>query len=192
MGFHIAMKQLNAVFAAILSLGYPGMISGAMLDFTRDIGIAAASAQQQLCMASKNKNLRPGQPVKLAWIPDRSSAQAPEIKSAIVGKLLTAPCNPVNSAQGEAAYSLNGANLDTDKIYVAVVGQVIDLRLVAGKVRGKIGARQEITFRSCSSLEGIHFSAWTGGVPKEKRVWHAYYYLGYDVEPTCTDPELKD
>jgi hypothetical protein len=191
MGFHMAVKQFNAVFAAILLLSYPDIISGAMIDFTRDIGIAVATAQQ-VCLAIKNGNLKPGQTIKLAWIPNRNSAQTPEIRSTTVGKGLPQPCDPANSAQGQAAYSLKDGTLDTDKIYVAVVGRAIDLRLVAGQVRGKIGAGQEIVFRSCSSHEGIHFSAWTAGVPKEKRVWRAYYYLGYDVEPTCTDAEFKD
>jgi hypothetical protein len=185
------VKQLHAVFAAILLVSSADIISGATVDLSRTIGIAFATSQK-VCLAIKNGNLKTGQPVKLAWIPNRNSAQTPEMRSTTVEKKLPQPCGPANSAQGQAAYSLADGSLDADKIYVAVVGREIDLRLVAGQVRGKIGAGQEIAFRSCSSHEGIHFSAWAGGAPKEKRVWHAYYYLGYDVEPTCTDPEFKD
>jgi len=41
-------------------------------------------------------------------------------------------------------------------------------------------------FRSCASLEGIHATAWAGVPLVSTRRWHAYYYLGYDVEPDCT------
>lgn len=41
-------------------------------------------------------------------------------------------------------------------------------------------------FRTCASEEGIHATAWSGVPLGSPRRWHAYYYLGYDVEPDCT------
>jgi len=41
-------------------------------------------------------------------------------------------------------------------------------------------------FRTCASEEGIHATAWSGKPLSSTRRWHAYYYLGYDVEPDCT------
>lgn len=41
-------------------------------------------------------------------------------------------------------------------------------------------------FRSCTSSEGIHLTVWAPPHPLVgKRLWHAYYYLGYDTEPSC-------
>lgn len=41
-------------------------------------------------------------------------------------------------------------------------------------------------FRSCTSSEGIHLTVWAPPGPLVgKRVWHAYYYLGYDTQPSC-------
>jgi hypothetical protein len=40
-------------------------------------------------------------------------------------------------------------------------------------------------FRTCASEEGIHTTAWSGIPLASPRRWHAYYYLGYDVEPDC-------
>lgn len=37
----------------------------------------------------------------------------------------------------------------------------------------------------CASAEGLHFYAYRSG--RGKPVAHFYYYLGYDVEPTCFD-----
>jgi hypothetical protein len=46
-------------------------------------------------------------------------------------------------------------------------------------------------FRSCTSSEGVHLTIWTGKPVEGKRRWHAYYYLGYDVDPNCTAAETK-
>jgi hypothetical protein len=42
-----------------------------------------------------------------------------------------------------------------------------------------------IRFRSCASYEGIHATAWAGTPVTSSRRWHAYYFLGYSVDPTC-------
>jgi hypothetical protein len=47
------------------------------------------------------------------------------------------------------------------------------------------------TIRSCTSSEGVHLTVWDGAPPAGRREWHRYVYLGYDLEPTCTDPESK-
>ena len=44
-------------------------------------------------------------------------------------------------------------------------------------------------FRSCTSSEGVHFTIWTDAPLTGTRRWHRYYYLGYDVDPTCTAAE---
>ena len=46
---------------------------------------------------------------------------------------------------------------------------------------GKVSWR----FRTCASAEGIHATAWSGVPLSSPRRWHAYYYLGYDVDPDC-------
>ena len=45
--------------------------------------------------------------------------------------------------------------------------------------------------RSCTSSDGVHLTVWDGAPPTGRREWHRYVYLGYDLEPTCTDPESK-
>ena len=46
-----------------------------------------------------------------------------------------------------------------------------------------------IRFRVCASTEGLHATAWSGVPLASERRWHAYYYLGYDVDPTCNESE---
>jgi len=49
-----------------------------------------------------------------------------------------------------------------------------------------------VRFRDCASNEGLHATAWAGVPLASLRVWHAYYYLGYDVDPTCSEAESAD
>ncbi|MCK4867017.1 MAG: hypothetical protein KAT39_03120, partial [Alphaproteobacteria bacterium] len=48
------------------------------------------------------------------------------------------------------------------------------------------------SFRVCASREGLHFSVWSGKPLEGARRWHAYYYLGYDIEPDCTDRDYAE
>ena len=54
------------------------------------------------------------------------------------------------------------------------------------------GDNTEAEFRVCSSQEGLHLTLWIGEQSQRKRFWHSYYYLGYDLEPDCTDAEAKN
>ncbi len=44
-----------------------------------------------------------------------------------------------------------------------------------------------MTFKECATSESLHLTAWVKG----RRVWHGYYYLGYDVAPDCQPEEVK-
>jgi len=45
------------------------------------------------------------------------------------------------------------------------------------------------SYRFCTSAEGVHFTVWAGEWFEGRRLWHDYYYLGYDMSPTCTESE---
>ena len=52
-------------------------------------------------------------------------------------------------------------------------------------------SKEKIYFRNCTSNEGLHFSSWQGQPLKGEQLWRVYYYLGYDVEPSCQENEFK-
>ena len=193
------MRYVGIAYLTAVVLGYAGTIDATApdhgrgsSDFSRDLGIATVSPNRDACLTIKNRDLKTGQSFTLVWIATAGAMQSPEIRSATIRKRLSSPCDPVNSSADDTAYSLDAETLDTTKIYIAVIAKPIELRVVGAQVRGKIGASRDIVFRSCSSFEGLHFTAWTGGALKGKRVWHSYYYLGYDVEPTCIDADFKE
>ena len=43
-------------------------------------------------------------------------------------------------------------------------------------------AAASASLRACVSREGVHFTAWQGRPLHSARLWHAYYYLDYEVE----------
>ena len=46
-------------------------------------------------------------------------------------------------------------------------------------------------YKWCLSNEGVHFNIWENEPYKSKKVWKAYLYLGYDVEPTCNEADCE-
>lgn len=57
-----------------------------------------------------------------------------------------------------------------------------------GVVTATTGLRsRDLVFRSCGSNEGVHLTVWQHA----RRLWHEYYHVPYDTEPTCTDEETR-
>jgi hypothetical protein len=193
------MRHWLRILLLILALSQSATLSAAapnsapdLIAFDHDIGLVAASHERHFCLSIKNGKLKPGQTLTLVWLPISDIRQTAEIRSASVRKLRTGSCAAVNSMGGDAAYDLDPGNLDPEKIYIAVVGSHADLRIVDRVVEGKLDPRNSVSFRACSSMEGLHFSVWTSDALKKKQVWHRYFYLGYDVEPTCKDADFQE
>lgn len=44
---------------------------------------------------------------------------------------------------------------------------------------------KKLTFEHCTTSEGISFSV----LKAKEKIWEGYYYLGYDLEPTCDEQD---
>ncbi|MGL5879455.1 MAG: hypothetical protein ACRC2V_16975 [Xenococcaceae cyanobacterium] len=95
--------------------------------------------------------------------------------------------------------------IEMRRVFLIVAGLMLAFDsqfAVAGSLVRKLGivvAKENLdgdgieeSFRSCASAEGLHLTVWSGQALTGTRKWHSYYYLGYDVEPTCTAIEIKD
>jgi hypothetical protein len=40
-------------------------------------------------------------------------------------------------------------------------------------------------FTSCAATEGIKFNIWSGKAYEREPRWSAYYYVDYEMTPTC-------
>lgn len=110
------------------------------------------------------------------------------LKSATTDRPLYFPgSGPVTASDKYALTGIDGAVL-SGTIGLGVAGAGDRCRISNGAVQCDLepGAAPQ-SFRVCASHEGLHFSVWSGKPLEGARRWHAYYYLGYDVEPDCTN-----
>jgi hypothetical protein len=163
----------------------------AAIDISRDLGLFAANSQGNFCLLIKHGELKPGREVTLIWVPVEGEPHKPEIHRGRILAKLAAPCDGNNAQAEDSSYRLEAGKVDSGRIYIAVAAQPNNLRITGGELSARFG-NQELSFRSCTSTEGLHFSAWSGMRPKEQLVWQRYYYLGYDVEPTCVERDVKE
>lgn len=182
--------SLAVSFAA--SAGFAAQIgSSAPFDVIRDVGLFAAKPQTEFCLSIKNPALKRGQEMTLIWAPVEDPLFKPEIRYGRVIEKLSEPCDSFNRAEGDATYRLDAGKLEPGRIYFAIIGRRNQFKISRGNVRGIVNSN-ELSFRSCTSMEGIHFSIWRGEPLMGKRLWHEYHYLGYDTEPTCKEADFKD
>jgi hypothetical protein len=73
-----------------------------------------------------------------------------------------------------------------------VVRGAKDIAPDRAKVVVRIDGATVLHFLSCTSSEGLHLSAWHSPKISGRPFWHSYVYLGYDVEPTCSEAETRD
>lgn len=68
-------------------------------------------------------------------------------------------------------------------------GTIPQHRPVIALLLGGRASLPRASIAACTSSEGVHLTMWQGRPGASTRLWHQYDFLGYDVEPTCTDPE---
>jgi hypothetical protein len=161
-------------------------------DLANTIGVFAAKGQGAFCLSIQNPALKPGQTVTLFWTPIEAGTAKPEIRRGRIAAKLAAPCDPTNHVPDNSIYQLAADKFERGRVYFAIVGAVGDPRLSETQASAVLANAGRITFRSCTSMEGLHLFAASDVGLKGKTVWHSYYYLGYDVEPTCKEADFKN
>lgn len=149
------------------------------------IGVATSSRDGQLCVATPAPALTPGttvtliqpgaQPSVLVATIDRSVSSCERLERALIP-------GPYYLAQGTVTAA------DSGTVWVALRGRVGTRRVGSGTLEVQLSVTYpNAQVRSCTSREGLHLTVWAGAPLKTQRLWHTYYYLGYDVEPSCED-----
>lgn len=160
------------------------------------IGIAKLDTAGGGCLAINAAGLAPGTPLTLVWMPtDTSSDWSPELLEARIQDSRSSPCDPRQApAPGDLHYSISvpakseiGAGP-----HFAVLRARSSLKMTGPRVEVDLdGDGVPEVFRSCTSSEGLHMTVWSGAPLTGTRRWHRYYYLGYDVEPSCDPRDYK-
>ena len=176
------------LYAALMIL-CAAFVSGKaqQFDFQSQVGVVDVKPEGQLCLIINNPSLSNGASVNLIvlsnrqWVtkasikekPDQSCSDNPDTVGASFYLLERDPKNNVLKLTERPAAA------------IAVVSS-IPVKVVHGRASLDLDkdGRQEF-FRYCTSNEGLHLTVWTGKPLQGKRRWHFYYYLGYDVVPSC-------
>src|SRR5262245_34017884 len=166
------------LIAALLSLVIHGAAPSA------PIGVAAVTRDGQICVAMPAPALAPRAALTLIQ-PDRP--QLP-LNASVVQP--SPACEPLERALVPGPYYLvqpsSAITADSPRLWVVLSGKVRTRRLASGVIAARLSAAHPaVGFRACTSTEGVHLTVWSGAPLVSQRLWHQYYYLGYDVEPSC-------
>lgn len=186
-----------AILGLLWALGMsPGFAAqprqDAIINWSRDIGLFAANSHGKFCLSIANgAALKLGQEIVLIWVPVEGERREPEIRRGKIAAKLAAPCDPANQLVSESSFQLDAGKLDSGRIYFALAGRADEIKVASAEVKTRF-ANRDLVFRSCTSTEGFHFSIWSGTKLKEQEIWRRYFYLGYDVEPTCAERDFEE
>jgi hypothetical protein len=149
------------------------------------LGIAASDATEA-CVAFPDATGIHPQSVGLV-IPERPQ----RVLAAALTVELQAACKALHSADLRGPYFRLDANpgnmLSPGQLGIVLLTPPWTTSVSRGRVHARSKhVRSDLQFRACTSTEGIHLTAWQGLPLQSGRTWHAYVYLGYDVEPSCT------
>jgi hypothetical protein len=153
------------------------------------IGVAAASSERQICVAMPGSALSPGTSLTLIQTNATQSARV----ATVVRPL--AACERLERAGIPGPYYLaqapSSAASDSGNVWVALSGRLATRRIGSDAIVVELSATYpNAQVRVCTSHEGLHLTLWAGTPLTSQRLWHEYYYLGYDVEPSCDDRDV--
>jgi len=143
------------------------------------------------CLAIENDSIKPGSHLVLVLFKEK-----PELGEAIVESKTNENCpalNPdrasINRKKGMTFYLLKSSDIEASTIAIALLTdrKISTLRSVSPTsaqldINGD-GQAEEVN--NCVTSEGIKFFIWPGKAYTGTPLWEDYYYLGYDLKPTC-------
>ena len=152
------------------------------------IGVAAPARDGQVCVAMPASDAPPASVTLIE----------PSLPHAIRVATIVRPvdsCEPLERALIPGPYYAVHVprSADTEaRVWLALPGRVATRRTPSGVFTVQLGPPYpDAQVRSCTSREGLHLTVWAGAPLKSPRLWHSYYYLGYDVEPSCENGDVR-
>lgn len=165
-------------------------------QFSFDSHVSIAEANNgRLCLHSPNPNLSNGTRVSLI-LPRKPQ----RVASAVIEEKAGVSCSQNPYADPNASFyrlKLVGKhktiNLNEPlSPAIAIVEPKKSIFVRRGIASGDLdGDGTSEFFRICTSSEGNHVTVWSGKPLQGKKRWHSYYYLGYDVVPTCKEQDFQ-
>lgn len=155
------------------------------------LGIAEIG-KRGVCLTIPNAKLAIGSKVSLV-LPNKPQ----KIMIASVRNKLFKSCtdNPDLTADGDFSYQLkiSRGRLKSGDVAIALVNLKNAISVTRGIAFVDVNNdKKKDYFRSCTSQEGLWLSVWSGKPLGGKQIWNKYYYLGYDVVPSCKPKDSEN
>lgn len=192
-----AMKLI--IFAAVLAIMaiMSPTTRAADFDYEGQVGLAYLDQSRMPALEipvgpDGQLPLKPGTPIAVVIFTHsgqqlvRARVKSGPLRLAVTEAKVTSPSD---------SYTLAGFDSEvlTGVIGVGVANADGQCRLSGGAVRCDLEADSPAqSFRVCASREALHFSIWTGEPLEGEQRWRVYYYLGYDLEPDCTEQDFPE
>jgi hypothetical protein len=181
---------MTIALAILLALLSNPQVTAHRFNFKSQVGVVD-NQLDQACLVIQNPNLAVGTPLSFVTPHRRQS-----VVKATIAQKLSKSCsrNAETGTDGSPSFyllKLTGSHptypLDVPQSpAIALINPISPVTLRGGVAGGDVdGDGRTETFRICTSNEGQHLSIWSGKALQGKRRWHFYYYLGYDVVPSC-------
>lgn len=183
----LGRKLMKLFGAALILCAAFAYVRGQTFDFKSHVGVVDVNERGNTCLIISNGGLSYGIPVNIIVLSKRQSIVRARIK-----EKLGQSCSHNPDIQDASFYSLEfGASENAFTMkerQTAGIAVVSERGIVVQHGKASVDldndGRREF-FRDCTSNEGVHLTVWTGVPLLGKRRWHFYYYLGYDVVPSC-------
>ena len=193
-GRKIAIAAVTACLLVVTAERAPGAGS----DLAARIGVVSQGKGGVPYLEIHSQSLAAGTPVNVVLFAHQESRTLvhAEVAGAPQTDLSINPSHVFGRTDNPVRYELRidgGDPLAASDVGIGVIGAPSLCRIDDGQVRCDIeGDGTSAYFRFCTSNEGIHLTAWSGTPPEGERRWHAYYFLAYDVEPSCLREEISE
>jgi len=157
------------------------------LSLDKKIGVVNSLSDQSACLAIKNAGLKRGDTIQVV-LPNRPQTA---LTTSIERRENKSCSSAIDIFENSSFYRLRISDAPPAFNGFGVVGAA-RIRTSRGVASADLnGDGKADHFRSCTATEGEHLTIWTGRPLVGKRIWHAYYYLGYDTIPTCKKNDTK-
>jgi len=148
------------------------------------VGVVSAK-NGVICLQIANRDLKSGEDITVVF----PTGIGKGINLGEIDKKLERSCAEI-ADDALAFYSLTVPGIEPPAAGIGVVG--VDVGVNNGVASADIdGDGKKDSFRSCTSTESVHFTVWSGKQLTGRRLWHGYYYLGYDTPVTCKRAETR-
>lgn len=142
------------------------------------------------CLAISNPKLTPGTAVAVVITGEPQTVERAQIQGQTDSSETCSALIPgrakLNAKPGISFYTLGSGKIANTDMGIGIVAPPANPTVVNGLARVDLDrdGGSEV-FSSCTTSEGIKFGVWTDKAYQGKPRWSGYYYLGYDMTPSC-------